>query len=148
MFGVCRVCVMGEQAPVVDSVYVKRFGRRKSWVVPMQLLVGGVLIALSSSLELLLASDPPKILVLTAGVFLLDFMVATQDIAVDGWALTLLRCVLLHSGQVTEMHAWAVPGSDSVLVACVFSECCVCMCVCVRVCPCVSVCGCACIEYE
>ena len=83
---------------MVDSVYVKRFGRRKSWVVPMQLLVGAVLISLSSSLELLLASDPPKILVLTAGFFLLYFMVATQDIAVDGWALTLLRCVLLHSG--------------------------------------------------
>ena len=79
------------KAPVVDSVFVARFGRRKSWVVPMQLAVGCVLIGLSSSLELLLSSEPPQIVVLTAGFFLLYLLVATQDIAVDGWALTLLR---------------------------------------------------------
>ena len=66
----------------------------------MLLLVGGVLIALAMSSsesldsELLLASDPPKILVLTTGFFLLYLIVATQDIAVDGWALTLLRYVV------------------------------------------------------
>ncbi len=27
-------------APFVDSIYVKRFGRRKSWLVPMQLIIG------------------------------------------------------------------------------------------------------------
>lgn len=78
-------------APIVDSVFVKRFGRRKSWVVPMQLLVGCVLLGLSGILQVLLDANPPRILVLTAGFFLLYFLVATQDIAVDGWALTLLR---------------------------------------------------------
>ena len=111
---------MDEQAPVVDSVYVKRFGRRKSWVVPMQLLVGAVLISLSSSLELLLASDPPKILVLTAGFFLLYFMVATQDIAVDGWALTLLRCVLLQSH---ELRLLCMLGRHLVVTPCLLRVC-------------------------
>ncbi len=27
-------------APLVDSIYVKRFGRRKSWLVPIQYLIG------------------------------------------------------------------------------------------------------------
>jgi uncharacterized membrane protein YgcG len=75
----------------VDSLYFKRFGRRKSWVVPVQCAVGVVLICLSGALEVLLDNDPPRIAVLTAGFFLLYFLVATQDIAVDGWALTMLR---------------------------------------------------------
>jgi PAT family acetyl-CoA transporter-like MFS transporter 1 len=57
----------------------------------MQLAVGCVLLALSGGLQLLLDAEPPQILVLTAGFLLLYLMVATQDIAVDGWALTLLR---------------------------------------------------------
>ena len=78
-------------APIVDAVYSRRFGRRKSWIVPVQYLVGLTLLTLSSSLDTLLSADPPAIGILTAGFFMLYFLVATQDIAVDGWALTMLR---------------------------------------------------------
>lgn len=34
-------------APVVDALYTKRFGRRKSWLIPIQYLIGFVMIVLS-----------------------------------------------------------------------------------------------------
>lgn len=74
-------------APVVDAVYSRRMGRRKSWLVPVQLLVGACMLALSTVVEQLLAD----VRMLTVVFFALYFLVATQDIAVDGWALTMLR---------------------------------------------------------
>jgi MFS family permease len=35
-------------APIVDSIYVKRFGRRKSWLVTVQLLIGILMFFLAS----------------------------------------------------------------------------------------------------
>lgn len=34
-------------APVVDAIYKKRFGRRKSWLIPTQYMIGFVMIVLS-----------------------------------------------------------------------------------------------------
>jgi len=34
-------------APIVDALYLKRFGRRKSWLIPIQYLIGLVMITLS-----------------------------------------------------------------------------------------------------
>jgi hypothetical protein len=34
-------------APIVDSLYLKRFGRRKSWLIPTQYLISVVMIILS-----------------------------------------------------------------------------------------------------
>lgn len=35
-------------APIVDTVYFSRFGRRKSWLVPVQYLIGIFMIVLST----------------------------------------------------------------------------------------------------
>jgi PAT family acetyl-CoA transporter-like MFS transporter 1 len=35
-------------APIVDSIYLKRFGRRKSWLVSVQLLIGVLMFSLGS----------------------------------------------------------------------------------------------------
>lgn len=78
-------------APIVDVVYIRSFGRRKTWLVPAQLLIGLMLLGLSASLNSLLYSEEPQIRSLTAAFFMLFFLCATQDIAVDGWALTMLR---------------------------------------------------------
>lgn len=78
-------------APIVDVVYFERIGRRKTWMVPAQVLIGVVMICLSRVLENLLYVEKPAIGTLTASFFLLYFLCATQDIAVDGWALTMLR---------------------------------------------------------
>lgn len=78
-------------APLVDALYFSRFGRRKSWLVPTQYLLGLFMLYLSQSVNSLLQSEGgPKILTLTAVFFMLAFLAATQDIAVDGWALTML----------------------------------------------------------
>lgn len=119
-------------APIVDSIFLKRFGRRKSWLVPVQTLAGlvmvfgsnfveqqlglGSLTSLSSqdgggtetSRDLRVASERKLVQAasgamvstspdgtmnvrgVTAFFFLLYFLMATQDIAVDGWALTML----------------------------------------------------------
>ena len=82
-------------APIVDSLYVGRFGRRKSWLVPIQYLIGFFMLILSTHVSELLGEGEGgkgevNILVITITFFMLNFLAATQDIAVDGWALTML----------------------------------------------------------
>ncbi|KFM71244.1 Acetyl-coenzyme A transporter 1, partial [Stegodyphus mimosarum] len=79
-------------APIVDSLYWRRLGRRKTWLIPTQYLIGLFMIILSSSASSLLGNerDPPNVMLLTAIFFCMNFLAATQDIAVDGWALTML----------------------------------------------------------
>ncbi|XP_019358729.1 PREDICTED: acetyl-coenzyme A transporter 1 [Gavialis gangeticus] len=80
-------------APLVDAVYFKRFGRRKSWLVPTQYFLGLFMLGLSTQVDSLLGDGEghgPDVLALTATFFLFEFLAATQDIAVDGWALTML----------------------------------------------------------
>lgn len=78
-------------APLVDALYFSRFGRRKSWLVPTQYLLGLFMLYLSVIVDSLLQNERgPDVLTLTAVFFMLAFLAATQDIAVDGWALTML----------------------------------------------------------
>lgn len=78
-------------APLVDALYCSSFGRRKSWLVPTQYLLGLFMLYLSMSVNSLLQSEGgPQVVMLTAVFFMLAFLAATQDIAVDGWALTML----------------------------------------------------------
>ncbi|XP_071946163.1 acetyl-coenzyme A transporter 1-like [Antedon mediterranea] len=81
-------------APIVDSVFISRFGRRKTWLIPTQYLIGTTMILLSWNVKSFLGEKgsniEPNVLVLTVLFFLLNFLAATQDIAVDGWALTML----------------------------------------------------------
>ena len=79
-------------APIVDCIYSRTFGRRKSWLVPSQYLIGLTMIILSYLVSNLLGSETvaPNVGFLTIVFFFLHFLAATQDIAVDGWALTML----------------------------------------------------------
>lgn len=78
-------------APLVDALYFSRFGRRKSWLVPTQYLLGLFMLYLSVTVDSLLQNEKgPDVVTLTAVFFMLAFLAATQDIAVDGWALTML----------------------------------------------------------
>ena len=81
-------------APIVDSVFIKRVGRRKSWLVPVQYLAGMLMVTGSDYVERQLGSSGQTSLDVkgvTAFFFCLYFLMATQDIAVDGWALTMLN---------------------------------------------------------
>ncbi|KAI7691464.1 hypothetical protein SSS_05263 [Sarcoptes scabiei] len=79
-------------APIVDSVYYTRFGKRKSWMIPSQYLIGLFMIFISYYLDSMMNSVEGFNIYLLTGMFLfLNFLAATQDIAVDGWALTMLK---------------------------------------------------------
>ena len=79
----------------VDSLYISSFGRRKTWLVPVQYLIGVTMMGLSYNVDYYLGdgsdSAEPNVTILTAMFFFLNFLAATQDIAVDGWALTMLQ---------------------------------------------------------
>lgn len=100
-------------APIVDACFSKRFGRRKSWLVPIQLIAGMLMVGGSGYVEQELGLDNSNngvagaaassgttaveeaaksmnVQGVTLFFFTLYFLMATQDIAVDGWALTML----------------------------------------------------------
>ncbi len=81
-------------APIVDTIYSSSFGRRKSWLVPSQFCIGLMMISLSFFIDELMGEGgldtPPNVIGLTVSFFVFHFLAATQDIAVDGWALTIL----------------------------------------------------------
>ena len=75
-------------SPIVDSIFSTRIGRRKSWIIPVQFAIAAVLILMAGPIERMYeAADVSS---LTVTFFAIVFLAATQDIAVDGWALTLL----------------------------------------------------------
>lgn len=80
-------------APVVDSIFSSRIGRRKTWLIPTQYLIGFFMLILSLFVDQWLGDEQtkPNIGILTVLFFCLNFLAATQDIAVDGWALTMLK---------------------------------------------------------
>ncbi|KAG6443728.1 acetyl-coenzyme A transporter 1 isoform X2 [Manduca sexta] len=87
-------------APIVDALFWPKFGRRKTWLVPVQYLIGIVMILMSSGVTGWLGTNEiaPSMIHLTASFLFLNFLAATQDIAVDGWALTMLkRCNVGHA---------------------------------------------------
>lgn len=77
-------------SPLVDSFFVKRIGRRKSWVVPTQFLIGLGFILIAGRVEAWVLHADADITQMTLSFMMLILLCATQDIAVDGWALTLL----------------------------------------------------------
>ncbi|GMH70200.1 hypothetical protein TL16_g05349 [Triparma laevis f. inornata] len=99
-------------APLVDAVFSKVIGRRKSWLLPTQFIAGGLMYmgagfvsdqvvvpaSIANSVDDSNNLDVEKLINLpfdirgvTAFFFVLYLMLATQDIAVDGWALTMLK---------------------------------------------------------
>ena len=80
-------------APLVDSTYIKALGRRKTWLVPVQITCGILMIIGSYSIDGWMnpsGNQEPDVFTLTVYFVVLYFLMATQDIAVDGWALTML----------------------------------------------------------
>ncbi|CAG8510489.1 16414_t:CDS:10 [Acaulospora morrowiae] len=77
-------------SPIVDATYSKKLGRRKSWIIPIQILTGVVFMWLGTHIDQMFDKEKPDVYSLTLLFFTLVLFSATQDIAVDGWALTLL----------------------------------------------------------
>src|SRR5262249_10870370 len=71
-------------APLVDRWFHPGVGRRRSWILPTQLLSASVLVACA-------ARPPgPDLRPLLGAVFAVNLLAATQDIATDGLAVDLL----------------------------------------------------------
>ncbi|KAK1093524.1 hypothetical protein LTR48_002119 [Friedmanniomyces endolithicus] len=81
-------------SPIVDAIWSPRVGRRKSWILPIQALSGLGMIWLGRNAQAMMEKagedNGAGVWGFTGWWFALVFMCATQDIAVDGWALTLL----------------------------------------------------------
>lgn len=81
-------------SPIVDAVWSARVGRRKSWILPIQTLSAFGMIWLGGRASQMMEdagnNGGAGVWAFTGWWFALVFMCATQDIAVDGWALTLI----------------------------------------------------------
>ena len=75
-------------SPIVDAVWSRRVGRRKSWIIPIQALSGIGMLWLGSRVERMMITAGEDggagVWGFTSWWFFLVFMCATQDIAVDG----------------------------------------------------------------
>lgn len=84
-------------APLVDRHGSERIGRRKSWILPMQVglaatCAAAAFVPVGGALSLLLGL-----------VFLMNLFAATQDIAVDGFAVDLLEPHELGWGNTAQV---------------------------------------------
>jgi PAT family beta-lactamase induction signal transducer AmpG len=87
-------------APLVDRYGHAGFGRRKSWLVPAQLGLLAMTVAL-------MGVEPRDSLWLVALLFLvLNTFAATQDVAVDGLAVDLLRGRQLAPGNAAQVSGF------------------------------------------
>lgn len=71
-------------SPMVDSYFFPRIGRRKTWIIPTQLLIGIGLLWISTRVDEWISNADADITRMTFTFMLLIFLCATQDIAVDG----------------------------------------------------------------
>lgn len=72
-------------APLIDRYGSYKLGRRKSWIIPLQLLQM-ITILLASMI-----SPDAHLALLLCGIFFMNLFAATQDIAVDGLAVDILE---------------------------------------------------------
>jgi MFS family permease len=84
-------------APAVDRYSSSRWGRRRSWIVPMQLAL-----AASAGVAALVSPDEHLTLLLVL-VLLMNLFAATMDIAVDGLAVSLLATNELGLGNIAQV---------------------------------------------
>ncbi|XP_060878936.1 acetyl-coenzyme A transporter 1-like [Metopolophium dirhodum] len=79
-------------APIIDALYISSIGRRKSWLLPLQLLLGVAFFYMSINMDNWLPeTGRPNLTMIVRMIFVINFLSATQDIAVDGWSLTVLK---------------------------------------------------------
>ena len=76
-------------APFVELYYFPLIGKRKSWIVPMQLIGSILLFYLSTTIDDLLIQK--QVYFLTSLLILNTFIITCQDIAVDSWAVEILN---------------------------------------------------------
>jgi MFS transporter, PAT family, solute carrier family 33 (acetyl-CoA transportor), member 1 len=93
-------------SPIVDAVWSRRFGRRKSWITPIQTISGVSLIWLGARINKMMVAagehEGAGVWSFTGWWFMLVLLCATQDIAVDGWAISLLSVANLSYASTAQ----------------------------------------------
>lgn len=84
-------------APLVDRFGSSRWGRRKSWILPLTALLGVTAVAAS------FVADRPSLGPLYVLIFLMNLFAAMQDIAVDGLAVDILESSELGMGNAIQV---------------------------------------------
>ena len=88
--------------PAVDRYGSSRFGRRKSWIVPLQALLA--LVCLAASMV-----EPSRgLMMLLVLVFTMNLFASTMDVAVDGLAVDVLRPHELGYGNIAQVVGYKV----------------------------------------
>jgi len=73
----------------VDTKYIDSIGKRRTWIVPAQIIAGCIMLFLSYNIhELLEERAVYEITFMFTTIFL---CLSIQDIAVDGWSLTIVK---------------------------------------------------------
>lgn len=83
-------------SPLVDQIYSLRIGRRKSWILPVQLLVAALFFFIGRRIDFWIVPGQTDFWKLNASFFTFVTLCATLDVAVDGWALTILPPNKIH----------------------------------------------------
>ena len=77
-------------SPLVDTYYFKSIGKRRTWIILSQISCGLILYYIYNHIDFYLEYTEQNLIPLSILAFMLTFSICSQDIAVDGWALTLL----------------------------------------------------------
>ncbi|MES1922276.1 hypothetical protein MHBO_003786, partial [Bonamia ostreae] len=96
-------------SPLVDSIFWKKIGRRRSWILPTQFVTAIAFIALGTPAHFFMRENQKsefsliealinqnEIAILTSIFMLLFVCTSTQDIALDAWGLQLLPGEINH----------------------------------------------------
>jgi PAT family beta-lactamase induction signal transducer AmpG len=100
-------------APAVDRYHHPALGRRRSWILPLQLTASVVLAAIAATA----ASE--ALPVLLAAVLLINLLSATQDVATDGLAVDMLASHergLANGVQVAGYRVGMIVGGGALLI--------------------------------
>lgn len=89
-------------APWVDAWGSARFGRRRSWIVPMQALLALTCFAAAA------LPERGAITALLVAVLFMNLFAATMDVAVDGLAIDLLRGRALGGGNTAQVAGYKI----------------------------------------
>jgi PAT family acetyl-CoA transporter-like MFS transporter 1 len=93
--GIVALCPMAYYfkfmfAPIVDTHYFDSVGRRRSWIIPTQLLAGVLMYILGLYFHAILAMEN-SVVNITFIFAMVFFCLALQDIAVDAWSVTIVK---------------------------------------------------------
>lgn len=83
-------------APLLDTRWNSRLGRRKTWIIPLQVLMIISILAASRTIDM-------DFIILAFNIFIMNLAAATQDVSVDGLAVDLLAENELGYGNAAQV---------------------------------------------